>query len=161
MWAKRTSKSSKITFFLNKLQCRRYGLKLKISENLDKNSNKNDEIIEAQSGEKQLDVEEYKEILSEVSKTKKSLAAALLNSSFKNEGNIIYIKTNKTSAAILLKQTSNQEVLRLAAKKVTGREYLFKLEKTNVLDDNIPSKQNNLESFINDIKNTDIDININ
>lgn len=128
---------------------------------LDEETEKNNENIKTEDSNSNFDDKTYKEILSEVSKTKKSLVAALMNSSFKNDGNIIYIKTNKTSAAILLKQASSQEVLKLAAKKITGKDYIFKLEKTNSLEDNNTSEPSKLESFINDIKNTDIDININ
>lgn len=132
------------------------------NESLDKNTNENGETIEDKNVGNQLSINEYKKILGEVSKSKKSLVAALSNSSFKNVGNVIYVKTNKTSAEILLKQTSNQEILKLAAKKITGKEYIFKLEeKANLEETENLSQNDKLDNFINDIKNTDIEMNIN
>lgn len=133
----------------------------KISETkvLEPNSENN---LQLKTKSDNIDIETFKEILSEVSKVKKSLTAALISSNIRTDGNIIFIKTNKTSAGILLKQASNQEALRTASKKVTGKEYIFKLDDQNFqTNSDMPSNLNELENFINDIKNSDIDININ
>ncbi len=116
----------------------------------------------ANSQMKKLD--NWKEILKILARTKRSLATALSSSCAYIDKNIIYISSDKASVFTLLKQAAMKEALQLAAKEITGENYIFKKyeeNSTQTYSENIP-EHDELDDFLNSLQEyPDIDIEIN
>ncbi len=116
----------------------------------------------ANSQMKKLD--NWKEILKILARTKRSLATALSSSCAYIDKNIIYISSDKASVFTLLKQAGMKEALQLASKEITGQSYIFKKyeeKSTQTYSEDVPT-HDELDDFLNSLQEyPDIDIEIN